>query len=149
MYVHDRLRRRDRRLILYHRLCELFACYVRSLFGIVDSTSDYPHTSRLNSRDHSLSRDHTTISHSVDTPNSAFKLSSIRVNQGVSVSMHHQTTSQFGRSKSGHDEGPTFEIPKSVRYLFAPTRHSQTDTYLISRMQIASSLFIAKVKHPN
>jgi hypothetical protein len=76
-------------------------------------------TTRLNSRDYIRSRDQSTGGGSNTTDNS-FKLSSIRIEPGVAVTVHRPTTSEFGRSKSDHDhdhdhdEKPTFEIPKPV-----------------------------------
>ncbi|KAH9171886.1 hypothetical protein EDB89DRAFT_2243248 [Lactarius sanguifluus] len=69
----------------------------------------------LNSRDYIRGRT------SADT---SFNISSIRLEQrseaheskprqtGVSVTVHHSATSDFSRTNSGPDEGPTFEVPK-------------------------------------
>ncbi|KAF8270643.1 hypothetical protein EI94DRAFT_1722189 [Lactarius quietus] len=87
----------------------LSKCYVNSLLAM------------LNSRNHI--RDRSTT----DNPDNAYTLSSIRIEPltdgygrksrqpgpGVSVTVHHSTTADFGGDKSDHDGEPTFDIQKS------------------------------------
>lgn len=90
-------------------------CYVNSLLAM------------LNSRDYIRSRDQSTGDRSNTTDNS-FKLSSIRIEPGVAVTVHRPTTSEFGRRKSDHghdhdlDEKPTFEIPKPDANIIIPVQ---------------------------
>ncbi|KAF8266935.1 hypothetical protein EI94DRAFT_1786657 [Lactarius quietus] len=80
-------------------------CYVNSLLAL------------LNSRDYIRSRDRST-----STADTSFKISSIRVDQGVAVTMHRPTTSEYGRSTSGHDDKPAFEIPKPDTNIIVPVQ---------------------------
>jgi len=87
----------------------LSKCYVNSLLAM------------LNSRNHI--RDRSTT----DNPDNAYTLSSIRIEPltdgygrkskqpgpGVSVTVHHSTTGDFGGDRSDHDGEPTFDIQKS------------------------------------
>ena len=70
---------------------------------------------RLNSRDYIKLRDRSTVADS-NTADDSFKVSSIRIDPGVSVTVNRPTISAFGRRKSDHDhhEKATFEIPKPV-----------------------------------
>ena len=80
-------------------------------------------TLRLNSRNYV--RDRSTT----DNPENAVNLSTIRIEPsgddhklrsgqpGVSVTVHRSTRFDFGRSISDHDEEPTFDVAKPVRYL--------------------------------
>jgi len=74
-------------------------CYVCSLLAM------------LNSRDYI--RDRSTADH----PDDSLTLSSIRIDapreaHGVSVTMHRSTALDFAPSKSDHNIGPAFEVPK-------------------------------------
>ena len=106
---------------LSYRLCKLLASHVRSPFCVLSwvrllTVSAF----RLNTRDYV--RDRSTT----DNPDNAYNLSSIRIDPqsdaygsksrrtGVSVTVHHSTASDFARSKSDQDVGPTLEVPSSV-----------------------------------
>src|SRR6266571_9153392 len=106
---------------LSYRLCKLLASHVRSPFCVLSwvrllTVSAF----RLNTRDYV--RDRSTT----DNPDNAYNLSSIRIDPqsdaygsksrrtGVSVTVHHSTASEFARSKSDQDVGPTLEVPTSV-----------------------------------
>jgi hypothetical protein len=77
-------------------------------------------TFRLNSRNHICDRSTT------DNPDNAYALSSFRIEPlgeghgckprqtGVSVTVHHSTSADFGRNKSDHDREPTFDAHKAV-----------------------------------
>ena len=112
---------------MFHRLCKLFACHVRDLFGFFWCVQLLTvSTLRLNSRDYVRNRS------TNDDPESSFNLSSMRIDAsseayeskarqaGVSVTVHRSTTSNFARNKSHHDIEPAFEVPKPVTIL-APT----------------------------
>ncbi|KAH9060493.1 hypothetical protein EDB87DRAFT_611527 [Lactarius vividus] len=76
-------------------------CYVNSLLAM------------LNSRDYIRGRQSTT-----DKQDNAYNISSLRVGPvseaRVSFSVQRTTASDFGRTKSGHDEEPSLEVPKPV-----------------------------------
>jgi hypothetical protein len=103
---------RDGQLTLSRRRCKLFACLVRSLFGVLSWVRLLTvSTFRLNSRDRISGWSN------ADSQNSAFNSTSIRfesVNKvyepkpsqrNVSVTVCHSssTTSNFARRKSDHD----------------------------------------------
>ncbi|KAH9083779.1 hypothetical protein EDB83DRAFT_2563621 [Lactarius deliciosus] len=103
-------------------------CYANSLLAM------------LNSRDHV--RDRSTA----DNPDNAFNLTSIRIEPpsetygskssqskssqpGVSVTIQHSTTSDFGRNKFDHGVEPTFEVPKqdaSITHYHSQGRTSES-----------------------
>ena len=123
MYVYDSLRCKDGELTS-HSLCNLFACFVRSPFGVLSWVRLLTvSTFRLNSRD-DIRGQLTT-----DGPATAFNSTSIRMeplneaygsksNQpGVSITVHRSTSSKFGRDISDEPSTQAFEIPKTVRHL--------------------------------
>ncbi|KAH9174388.1 hypothetical protein EDB89DRAFT_2067688 [Lactarius sanguifluus] len=87
-------------------------CYVVSLLAM------------LNSRDYVRDR-----SESGNTDN-AYHLSSMRVGQlseaAVCVSVHRSTTLDYGRNKSDHDDGATFEVPKPDAMIVPLKSQAQT-----------------------
>jgi hypothetical protein len=119
MHVYNSHRRGDDQLILSHRLYKLYARHVSSPFSVLSWVLLLTVSAvRLNSRDYVRDRRSNT-----DNPENAIHLSSIRIEPLSEAyesksrqpgTVHHSTTLNFGRNKSDHDLGATFEIQKAV-----------------------------------
>ncbi len=109
---------------LPYRPCNLFACYVRSQFGVLFRVQLLTiFTFRLNSRHYVRKRS------SADHTKNSFNYSSIRIDPPpvaygskfrescVTISVHYSTLSDLEQSKSDHIVEPTLEVPQPVRLL--------------------------------